>query len=57
MEKGTVFINVSNEFLVDTEPKLQLSQNRFYIAGGCQITNGLNFQLGYLTISRESTVH
>lgn len=33
MEKGTVFANIFNEFLVDTEPRLQLSQNRFYLAG------------------------
>ncbi len=57
MEKGTIFLNTFNEFLIDTEPKLSFSQNRFYVAGGYQITKGLNFQFGYLTISRASTVH
>ena len=57
IEKGTVFINVFNEFLIDTEPKLNFSQNRFYLAGGYQFTKSINFQFGYLTISRASTVH
>ncbi len=57
MEKGTIFFNVFNEFMIDTEPKLNFSQNRFYVAAGYQFTKSLNFQFGYLTIARESTVH
>lgn len=57
MEKGTFFMNTFNEFLIDTAPKLQLSQNRFYLAGGYQFTKSLNFQFGYLFISRSSTTH
>lgn len=57
IEKGTVFLNTFNEFLVDTEPKLSFSQNRFYLAGGYQLTKSFNFQFGYLIISRSSTVH
>ena len=57
MKKGTVFANVFNEFLVDTAPRLQLSQNRFYLAGGYQFTKDLNFQFGYLFISRSSSTH
>lgn len=57
VEKGTFFINTFNEFLVDTEPKLSFSQNRFYIAGGYQFTKSLNFQFGYLIISRSTTTH
>jgi hypothetical protein len=55
--KGVFFLNTFNEFLVDTEPQLSFSQNRFYIAGGYHFTKSLNFQLGYLFISRTSTVH
>lgn len=57
MEKGTIFFNSFNEFLVDTEPKLSLSQNRFYLAGGYQFSKSLNFQFGYLFISRTSNTH
>jgi len=55
--KGTVFANVFNEIMVDTEPKLQVSQNRVYFAGGYQFSKSLNFQLGYLFVSRTSNTH
>lgn len=57
VEKGTFFMNTFNEFLVDTKPRLALSQNRFYLAGGYQFSKNLNFQFGYLFISRASTTH
>lgn len=56
-DKGVVFANTFNEFMVDTEPTLNFSQNRFYVAGGYYFTKNLNIQLGYLIISREHTVH
>lgn len=56
-DKGVFFANTFNEFMIDTEPRLNFSQNRFYIAGGYYFTKYLNFQFGYLIISRESTVH
>ena len=55
--KGTLFFNTFNEFLVDTKPTLTFSQNRFYLAGGYQFNKSLNFQFGYLFISRTSTTH
>ena len=54
LKKGTFFMNTFNEFMVDTKPDLQLSQNRFYVAGGYQFSKSLNFQFGYLLISRSS---
>lgn len=57
VEKGTFFMNTFNEFMVDTKPKLALSQNRFYVAGGYQFSNSLNFQFGYLIISRTTSTH
>jgi hypothetical protein len=56
-DKGVFFVNTFNEFLVDTEPRLSFNQNRFYFAGGYHFTKYLNFQFGYLIVSRASTVH
>lgn len=55
--KGVFFANVFNEFLIDTEPKLLLNQNRIYVAGGYQFAENMNFQIGYMIQSRESTTH
>ena len=52
LQEGTVFINASNEFMIDTYPQLKLSQNRAYGALGYQFTNHLNIQVGYLAVSR-----
>ena len=57
MDPGAWFFNVFNEFLIDTNPELAMSQNRFYFAGGYQFNKSLNFQLGYLIISRPTTTH
>jgi hypothetical protein len=56
-DKGVFFANTFNEFLIETEPTLQFDQNRFYIAGGYHFSKYLNFQFGYLFISREETTH
>ena len=57
MEKGTIFFNTNVEFMVDTKPNLALSQMRNYFAGGYQFTDNLNLQIGYLAISRTTSVH
>ena len=57
LKQGTVFFNVFNEFLIDTQPQLMLSQDRVYGAFGYQFTDHLNFQLGYLAIFRSTTTH
>lgn len=56
-DKGVFFANTFNEFLIETEPRLQFDHNRFYIAGGYHFTKHLNFQFGYLFVSREETTH
>ncbi|RLD20330.1 MAG: hypothetical protein DRI71_10535 [Bacteroidetes bacterium] len=57
MEKGTIFFNTNFEFMVDTKPSVALSQLRNYFAGGYQFTDNLNLQLGYMVISRTTSVH
>lgn len=57
MEKGTIFFNTNVEFMVDTKPNLTLSQMRNYFAGGYQFTDNINLQVGYLAISRTTSVH
>ena len=57
MVKGTIFVNTFVEFLIDTQPKLSLSQNRFYLAGGYQFNKDLNLQVGYMIILREASTH
>ncbi len=56
-DKGGLFINTLNEFLIDTKPNLYFSQNRFYVALGYQFTKNVNLQVGYLNIMRETSVH
>jgi hypothetical protein len=57
MQKGTIFMNTFNEFMIDTKPSLQLSQNRSYIAGGYQFTDKINLQLGYLLVLKTASTH
>ncbi len=57
LQKGTIFMNVFNEFLIDTKPNLQINQNRSYFAGGYQLTDNLNLQLGYMLILRSISAH
>ena len=57
MQKGTIFLNTFNEFMIDTKPNLDLSQNRSYIAGGYQFTDKINLQLGYLLILKPTSTH
>lgn len=52
IEKGVLFATVGNEFMVNTQPDLNLSQNRSYAMLGYQFTPGLNFQFGYMYIAR-----
>jgi len=55
IEKGVVFATVGNEFLLDTKPKLNFSQNRLYAMLGYQFTSSLNFQFGYMYIARSAS--
>ena len=55
MEKGVVFATVGNEFLIDTKPELNFSQNRLYAMVGYQFTPSLNFQFGYMYIARSAS--
>lgn len=57
LSKGTVFANVFNEMMIDTEPAFNFSQNRVYLAGGYQFTDNLNLQLGYLAVFRKGSVN
>lgn len=54
---GTIFINTFNEIMIDTKPAFEFSQDRIYVAGGYQMTPGLNFQIGYLAVLKPGTVH
>jgi len=51
-EKGTIFANAFNEIMVDSQPDLQLSQNRIYAGLGYQLSNLANIQVGYLGIAK-----
>jgi hypothetical protein len=51
IEKGVLFATVGNEFMINTQPELDLSQNRTYVMLGYQITRGLNLQFGYMYIA------
>jgi hypothetical protein len=50
IEKGDWFATAGNEIMVNTQPNLNLSQNRTYGLIGYQITKGLNFQTGYMRL-------
>ena len=50
IEKGEWFATAGNELMVNTQPDLNLSQNRTYGMIGYQITKGLNFQTGYMRL-------
>ena len=52
VEKGVLFATIGNEIMVNTQPELNLSQNRSFAMLGYQFTAGLNFQLGYMYIAR-----
>ncbi len=52
VEKGVLFATIGNEIMVNTQPELNLSQNRTYAMVGYQFTPGLNFQTGYMYIAR-----
>jgi len=55
VQKGTIFMNMYDEIMVDTKPEFSFNQNWLYFAGGYQITKSLNFQFGYLLVSKTST--
>ena len=55
IKNGVVFATVGNEFLIDTKPALQFSQNRLYAMLGYQFTSSLNFQFGYMYIARSAS--
>ncbi len=57
LDKKVFFFAAFNELMVETEPTLILSQNRFYLAAGYYFTKDLNFQFGYLFQSRQSNTH
>jgi hypothetical protein len=52
-EKGSFFFNTSNELMVNANPKWEFDQNRLFMALGFYFNPSLNFQLGYMFISRE----
>jgi hypothetical protein len=56
IEKGVLFATVGNEIMVNTQPDLNLSQNRTYAMIGYQFTPGLNFQFGYMYIARPDAL-
>ena len=51
IEKGVLFATIGNEFMINTQPDLNLSQNRTYALLGYQFTPGLSFQFGYMYIA------
>ena len=57
MVQGVFFANANAELMIDTNPVLDVNQNRLYLAGGYQFTDNLNFQLGYLAVFRQATTH
>ncbi|NNK75493.1 MAG: DUF2490 domain-containing protein [Maribacter sp.] len=52
MEKGVFFTTLGNEFMVDVQPEVQLSQMRTYAMLGYQLSKTTNLQFGYMYISR-----
>jgi len=57
--KGVWFATLGNEFMINTKPKLDMSQNRAYVMLGYQFSKSTNFQFGYMYISRpeEDNLH
>lgn len=52
-DKGTLFINTNNEFFINNQPEWSFDQNRLYFAVGYHFTKSVNFQLGYMLVSKE----
>ncbi len=52
VKQGVWFANLGNEFMLNTNPKVDVSQNRTYGMVGYQFTQSTNFQFGYMYISR-----
>ncbi len=50
--KGVWFATLGNEFMINTKPKLDMSQNRAYAMLGYQLSKSTHFQFGYMYISR-----
>ncbi|MBB3700080.1 DUF2490 domain-containing protein [Flammeovirga yaeyamensis] len=55
MHQGVFFSTFGNEILIDIDPNTQFSQNRAYAMLGYQMTKSLNFQAGYMYLSRNGT--
>lgn len=53
-EKGTFFFNTNNEFFINNQPEWSFDQNRLFFAVGYQFTKSLNFQFGYMLVSKEA---
>ena len=54
MEKGAYFINWYNEIFVNLGSEPTFDQNRFYVAGGRQLTKQSNLQIGVLWQAKKS---
>ena len=54
IEKGVFFSTIGNEFMVNTQKELNLSQLRTYAMLGYQLSKSTNIQFGYMYISRPS---
>jgi len=57
--KGVWFATLGNEFMLNTQPKFDVSQNRAYGMLGYQFSKSTNLQFGYMYISRpeEENLH
>ena len=57
--KGVWFATLGNEFMINTKPVFNMSQNRAYGLLGYQFSKSTNFQFGYMYISRpeEENLH
>lgn len=51
--KGTFFFDFNNELFVFDVPEWSFDQNRLFLAFGYQFTKTLDFQLGYMLISKS----
>jgi len=49
--KGVWFVSLGNEFMINTKPEFNMSQNRAYGMLGYQFSKSTNFQFGYMYIS------
>ena len=54
VEKGVLFLTTGNEIMVNTQPDLNLSQNRTYAMLGYQISRSISFQFGYMYIAHPN---